>query len=288
MNLDKVRARLASMNTGQNQKKHIWKPAPGDTVIRIVPYIHNPDFPFMELYFHYEVTKRSVLSPIINEDPDPVEEFAAQLKSTGDPNDYSLARKISPTMRTYVPVLVRGKEDEGPKFWGFGKTTYEELLKLIDDPDWGDIASLRDGRDIVVSYEKGQGESYAKTTIRPKPKATVATDDKNVLELLANMPKVEDIWPVATYSELKSALERYINNIAGDDDSNDGDAKPVNEKSSTPPPPSTGYTNKETLDDEFADLLDSKPSAKKTETPTNKSQIKETVNIDEAFDEMFK
>lgn len=30
-------------------------------------------------------------------------------------------------------ILVRGKEDEGSKFWGFGKTTYEELLKLISN-----------------------------------------------------------------------------------------------------------------------------------------------------------
>lgn len=286
MNLDKVKARLASMNSGQNQKKHIWKPSPGDTVIRIVPYIHNPDFPFIELYFHYEVTKRSVLSPIINEDPDPIVEFAAQLKSSGVSDDYSLARKISPTMRTYVPVLVRGKEDEGPKFWGFGKTTYEELLKLIDEPDWGDITSLREGHDIVVTYKPGQGESFAKTSIVPKPKSTVATDNKAVLESLANMPKVEDIWPVGTYSELKLALERYINNIAGDEDAPTNESKPAVDNNSTTKTNSSGYANKETLDDEFAELLDSKSTT--TPPPSNKTQIKETVNIDEAFDEMFK
>ena len=34
-------------------------------------------------------------------------------------------------MRTYVYVLVRGEESEGIKFWGFGKTVYQELLKLF-------------------------------------------------------------------------------------------------------------------------------------------------------------
>ena len=35
---------------------------------------------------------------------------------------------MEPKMRTYVPVLVRGKESEGVKFWGFGKLVYQELL----------------------------------------------------------------------------------------------------------------------------------------------------------------
>ena len=35
---------------------------------------------------------------------------------------------MEPKMRTYVPILVRGAESEGVKFWGFGKQVYTELF----------------------------------------------------------------------------------------------------------------------------------------------------------------
>ena len=46
---------------------------------------------------------------------------------------------MEPKLRTFVPILVRGQEGEGIKFWGFGKTVYQEILGYIADPDYGDI-----------------------------------------------------------------------------------------------------------------------------------------------------
>jgi len=45
-------------------------------------------------------------------------------------------------MRTFAPVIVRGEESQGVKFWGFGKTVYQELLSIIADPDYGDITEI--------------------------------------------------------------------------------------------------------------------------------------------------
>ena len=56
-------------------------------------------------------------------------------------------------MRTFVPVVVRGEETEGVKWWGFGKTVYQELLSIIADPDYGDISDSMTGRDIVVERQ---------------------------------------------------------------------------------------------------------------------------------------
>ena len=56
-----------------------------------------------------------------------IAEFADKLKATGNSDDWKLARKMEPKMRTFVPVIVRGKESEGVKFWGFGKQIYQEL-----------------------------------------------------------------------------------------------------------------------------------------------------------------
>ena len=62
--------------------------------------------------------------------PDPIEEFAQKLKGSGSKEDYQLSRKLEAKMRTFAPVIVRGEETQGVRFWGFGKTVYQELLAL--------------------------------------------------------------------------------------------------------------------------------------------------------------
>ena len=45
-------------------------------------------------------------------------------------------------------MVVRGEEKQGVKFWGFGKTVYQELLSIMD-PDYGDIQT----QSMVVMLE---------------------------------------------------------------------------------------------------------------------------------------
>ena len=55
---------LKRFKTLQNTAKksdHIWKPANGNSIIRIVPYKFNKDNPFIELYFHYNINNKTYL-----------------------------------------------------------------------------------------------------------------------------------------------------------------------------------------------------------------------------------
>jgi hypothetical protein len=139
MDLNAIKNRLSQLQKTNNRTSNLWKPSPGTQVVRIVPYKFNADNPFIELYFHYDLGGKNYLSPISFGRPDPIEEFAQKLKSTGSKDDYRLGRKIEAKMRTFAPVMVRSEETQGVKFWGFGKTVYQELLSLIADPDYGDI-----------------------------------------------------------------------------------------------------------------------------------------------------
>ena len=69
-------------------------------------------------------------------------------------------------MRTFAPGVVRGEESQGVKFWGFGKTVYQELLSIIADPDYGDITDPVNGRDVVVEFITAEesGASFQKLT----------------------------------------------------------------------------------------------------------------------------
>ena len=95
-----------------------------------------------------------------------------------------MARKLEAKMRTFAPVIVRGEETQGVRFWGFGKTVYQELLSVIADPDYGDITDPVNGRDVSVEFITAEesGASFPKTSIRVKPNQTPIVSDKAQLE----------------------------------------------------------------------------------------------------------
>ena len=216
LDLDAIRRKLNNLQSSTGKTKTLWKPEQGKNQVRIVPYQHNKENPFIELYFHYNLGKKNYLSPITYGEADPVDEFAQQLRATGKSDDYQLARKLSPRMRTYVPVIVRGEEAEGVKFWGFGKQVYTELLGFIADPDYGDITDLTGGRDITVEYYPAEGPgTFPKTGIRVKPSQLPATTDKNIADKIINgQQNIYDIFKKVSYTDLKGHLEAWLN---GDD-----------------------------------------------------------------------
>jgi len=251
LNLDAIKAKLNQLNKSDEKKNNLWKPEAGKTRIRIVPYVHRKDNPFLELYFHYDIAKKSMLSPISFGNADPIVEFAEKLKKTGDKDEWIMGRKIEPKMRTYVPVIVRGKEAEGVKFWGFGKQIYTELLSIVSDPDYGDITDLMNGRDIDVEFTPAEGGGFPKTTIRVKPNTQPATDDKSIAEKIMNQPEITDIFPEPSYDELQKALEDWMNPENADAD--------VETSSSTSEDTSASTTTKtpkvENVADAFNDLF---------------------------------
>jgi hypothetical protein len=252
MNLDAIKKKLNQLQSSTQKQDRLWKPEAGKTVIRIVPYQFNKENPFSEMYFHYDLGKKTYLSPFTYGNADPIVEFADKLKKTGSSDDWKMGKKLEPKMRTYVPIVVRGKENEGVKYWGFGKQIYQELLAFIADEDYGDITDLKAGRDIVVEFQKGEdvGNTYGKISIRVKPNATPVTDSKEVLEkILSGQKDLKEMFPEPTYEDLKTALQNWLD------------------------PDATGGSEEE--DD----------SPKKTAAPIKES--KKTDNVSAAFEELF-
>ena len=213
MDLNAIRKRLGQLQTTNNRTSSLWKPQPGKTQIRIVPYELNKDNPFIELFFHYNLNNRSYLSPISFGRPDPIEEFAQKLRASGNKEDYQLSRKLEAKMRTFAPVVVRGEEKQGVKFWGFGKTVYQELLSIIADPDYGDITDPVNGRDVVVEFLSAEetGASFPKTNIRVKPNQTPVSDDPELLELVKKQQDIRDIYQEQSYDDLTEVLNEWLN-----------------------------------------------------------------------------
>jgi hypothetical protein len=221
INLDAIRGRLNKLQNTTAKTVEQWKPAPGKHQIRLVPYKFNKENPFIELLFHYGINNKTYLSPQSFGRPDPIVEFAEKLKRMGDKEDWKSARKMEPKLRTFVPVLVRGEEGDGIRFWGFGKTVYQEILGYIADPDYGDITDAHEGRDIVVEIVSAEdsGTSYPVTTIRVKPKETPLADTKEAIDKFLNEQKnITELYQELSYAELKAVLEGWLNPSAGGDD----------------------------------------------------------------------
>ena len=221
MDINSIRKRLNQLQTTNNRTSNLWKPQPGKQIIRVLPYKHNKDNPFIELFFHFGLNNKTYLSPITFGRPDPIEEFAQKLKTSGNREEYQMARKLEAKMRTFAPVVVRGEETQGVKFWGFGKTVYQELLSVIADPDYGDITDPVSGRDVSVEFKTAEeiGASFPKTTIRVKPNQTPIVEDKAQLEgLLDNQKDFTELYQELSYEELTTVLNEWLNPEASKDE----------------------------------------------------------------------
>ena len=221
MDINAIKSRLNQLQITSSTANAFWKPQPGKSQIRITPYNENKDNPFVELFFHYSlVPNKTVLSPLSFGRPDPVQQFADKLKGSGDKDEWIQGKRIEPKMRTFAPVIVRGEESEGVKWWGFGKTVYQELLGIIADPDYGDISDVMTGRDIVVERQTAAeaGNQYGKTTIRVKPNQTALVEDATLSQnLINNQPNIVELYNEPSFDELKGHLQNFLNPSAAEE-----------------------------------------------------------------------
>jgi hypothetical protein len=173
------------------------------------------------LLFHYNINNKTYLSPASFGRPDPILEFAEKLKKLGDTENWKAGKKMEPKLRTFAPIIVRGQENEGVKFWGFGKTVYQEILAIVADPDYGDITDETNGRDIVIEIVEEAGKTYPETRIRVKPNVSLLHDNSAIAsKLLDEQTDITDIYSELSYAELKTVLENWLNPTAVVEDEN--------------------------------------------------------------------
>lgn len=161
--LDKLRAKLAKtdMGVGSGDKK-FFKPEEGQTVIRILPPVHDMDFFFQSVGQHWmpdanSTKKRGVYCPKFTSEGElecPVCEIVHDLYRAGDKASKDLAGELRASKQYWMNVIIRGREDEGPKIYPAGPSVFAGIVAYINDPDYGDITDPYDGHDITIIKEK--------------------------------------------------------------------------------------------------------------------------------------
>lgn len=273
LNLDIIKSRLAALenkgkkSTNNKSKDVIWKPQAGKQIVRIVPYQHQPGDPFVQLKFHYDFGGKTYLSPSSFNKPDPIVELSDRLKKNTD--SWQQGRKLEPKLRTYVPIIVRGEEEKGVRFWAFGVQIYKQIMTAMTEPDYGDITDLNNGYDIGVEYKSAQDakKDFPETTIFIKPKPRPVIDPlspkaKEIMDLITTkQPNILEVYDLPTYDELQTALEQYLN--SSKDETPENDSKP-----STVP------------------VVSVEPKTEVNVSPTA-NKASSTDSMEEAFDKLF-
>jgi len=216
MNLDAIKAKLAGLNNNGQEREKVdyekifWRPTNGKHIVRIVPSVYDPSFPFKELKFHYNIGKFPMIALSNFGKQDPIEEFVKELRKTSDKENWSLSGKLSPKTRIFAPVIVRGEEDKGVRLWSFGTNIYKALLALAEDEDIGDYTDVMNGYDMVV--EQTPGNPYPTTTVRIKPKTSPLSADNAKVDLwLKEQPNPVDTFTQFDYEYIKKQLQGYLN-----------------------------------------------------------------------------
>lgn len=218
--MELMRRKLATLR-GENRdsgQASVWfKPDEGDTDIRIVPT--NDGDPLKEMFFHYNVGdhKGGILCPKRNfGERCGICDFASQLWREGvDQNDEEskkLAKSLFVRTRFFSPVVVRGREDEGAKIYGYGKTAYELLLGYILDPEYGDVTDVQEGTDITLTYTKPtKPGAYPQTSLKMRRNTSPLLEDSEAIPaLLDGIPEFNTLFERLTPEQVDAILDEQL------------------------------------------------------------------------------
>ncbi len=218
INMELMRKKLAQLRGEFEGKESPWfKPDEGDQDIRIVP---APDGdPLKEMYFHYNVGehKGGIVCPKRNYGENcPICEFASALWKEGTGNNDEESKKLAKSLfvraRYFSPVVVRGREEEGVKFYGYGKRAYENLLGYILDPDYGDITDTLEGTDIALTYTKPTTPgAYPQTSLKMRRNTSSLLEDTEAIPaLLDSIPDFGSLFERHTPEQIDAILDEQL------------------------------------------------------------------------------
>jgi len=237
IDISKMRNKLDTLKGGgKQQNAKFLSPQEGVQTIRILP---TPDGdPFKSYFFHYGFGKESILCPKGNfGEPCPICDFVSKLYNDKDEESRELASKMVKKQRFFSPVLIRNDEKDGPKVWGYSKTTYQFLIETVLNPEYGDVTDLDEGVDIDLEYgKKAGGKKFPETKLTLKRRSSPMCKDmdpESCKDILARIPDFDKLHKRRPIEEIKLMLEQFLNSGDNSDSGDDSEGVAKFNNSST-------------------------------------------------------
>ena len=135
---------------------------------------------------------------------------------------------MAPKNRAYIPVIKRGEEDKGIRWWSVSpRTTYKDILDLVKSAlrQGVDITDENEGLDLVVKMEHGFNNWLVPASVITALKPTPLAPKKDIPTIIDSVKPIDELFQFAPIDEMKLALEKHINPNADDSDSSAGTEK---------------------------------------------------------------
>ncbi len=189
--VDAEKARVDELTAGD-----FIKLKQGKNVLRILPPVPGATSPFVIAQRHFlklpgqESAKNFACPRHHARRRCPACAQADTLKATGNSADFQLAKDLQARLNVFAVAIDRAHPELGPKIWQFGKTIYERLVEIRQDPAWGDFTDPGpDGFDIEV-FRKGEKLNTEYSVQGARDYSALSSDAAEVETWLSDRPNI--------------------------------------------------------------------------------------------------
>lgn len=185
-------------------------PEEGEEIRIVLPLVEGMKA-FQKLDLHWNIgPSKLVVCPKQYGRPCHICDHVDKLKATKITGDYTpevyqkkvdaiseKAKKMEARTRYFLPIVVRGKEEEGPKWWGFPKTVLNLISGIFKNKYYGDISDIYTGQDLTITFPKDADTANVapipiKTPLMSKEDGTA--DEEKITKLRELVQPLEEVF----------------------------------------------------------------------------------------------
>ena len=233
--LDALRGRFNQQTSQRSSSsdKALFKARLGQPqIVRIVP-MPDGDIPIQELKFYYNtgVTEKvgdrdykiSILSPSSYGESDPIEMFTEMFTSENS-DEYAnlnpdikgkILYQLRPSSKFFLPVIVRGQEAQGVKYWGVTEKLLQSLLDNIEK-DGNLVYDPVNGRDIKVWIE--DMGTYKQTKFELGNVSPLSVNEQASQGFINNQPVLIEQFSKKDFNDLKEIINKVLSPYSTQDE----------------------------------------------------------------------
>jgi len=193
----------------QQATEEYWVPDFGENIIRVLPPRDGRLF-YKKVGVHYRLVGSGMeYCPKLTEGLScPVCEVVEQLRKMKTPVAVQIVNRLAVVERYLMNVIpLKEGEEKLIRQYLAPKTVRVALLKIVLDPDYGDITDLVRGRNVVIEKVQASG-GFVNYSVRAKPREVPV---KEILGRELRMEEIPDLNEFVSvrlkgYEELKAVL----------------------------------------------------------------------------------
>jgi hypothetical protein len=192
----------------QQMQEEYWVPEMGESLVRILPPVDGKLF-YKRVGIHYRLAGSGMefCPKLTADDQCPICEVVEELRKSKSPAAVQLVNRLAVVERYLMNIIPLSEDQKRVRQYIAPKTVRLALLKIILDPDYGDITDLERGRNVVIEKIQGGG-GFVNYSVRVKPREISVRELLGRELTLNEIPNLNDFVGrrIKSYDRLKVVL----------------------------------------------------------------------------------